>query len=76
MTLRAIAREIGMTAPGLYRYFGSHEDLLRHVVGDIFTELGADIDRAIDAAARRGDAGLTARPARWSPPAASSATGR
>ena len=27
MTLRAIAREMGMTAPGLYRYFPSHEDL-------------------------------------------------
>ena len=28
VTLRAIAREIGMTAPALYRYFGSHEELL------------------------------------------------
>ena len=37
VTLRAIAREMGMTAPALYRYFGSHEDLIRHVVGDIFT---------------------------------------
>ncbi len=49
-TLRAIAREVGMTAPALYRYFGSHEDLIRHVVGDIFTEIGADIEAAIDAA--------------------------
>ena len=29
--------EMGMTAPALYRYFGSREDLLRHVCGDIFT---------------------------------------
>ncbi|MFI5064417.1 MAG: TetR/AcrR family transcriptional regulator [Streptosporangiales bacterium] len=57
VTLRAIAREIGMTAPALYRYFGSHEDLLRHVVGDIFTELGADIARAIDEAAGDGMTG-------------------
>ena len=28
LTLRAIAREMGMTAPALYRYFGSHEDLV------------------------------------------------
>ena len=28
-----------MTAPGLYRYFGSHEELLRHVIAGIFTEL-------------------------------------
>ena len=32
VTLRAIAREMGMTAPGLYRYFDSHEELLRHVL--------------------------------------------
>ena len=40
VSLRAIAREMGMTAPGLYRYFGSHEELLRHVCAGIFTELG------------------------------------
>ena len=51
MSLRAIAREMGMTAPGLYRYFDSHEGLLRHVCANIFTELGADIDRAIQEAA-------------------------
>src|SRR3974390_1590856 len=39
MSLRAIAREMGMTAPGLYRYFASHEELLRHVCASIFTEL-------------------------------------
>jgi AcrR family transcriptional regulator len=51
VTLRAIAREMGMTAPGLYRYFDSHEELLRHVCADIFTELGEGIRQAIDAAA-------------------------
>ena len=50
VSLRAIAREIGMTAPGLYRYFGSHEELIRHVCANIFTELGEDIHRAIHAA--------------------------
>jgi AcrR family transcriptional regulator len=50
ISLRAIAREMGMTAPGLYRYFGSHEELLRHVCASIFTELGEDIRRAIHAA--------------------------
>ncbi len=50
-SLRAIAREMGMTAPALYRYFGSHEDLLRHVVGDIFTDLAGYVDAAIHAAA-------------------------
>lgn len=50
VTLRAIAREMGMTAPALYRYFGSHEELIQHVVGDIFTEIGAGIAAAIDSA--------------------------
>jgi AcrR family transcriptional regulator len=48
VALRAIAREMGMTAPGLYRYYGSREELLRHVIAQIFRELAADIRRAID----------------------------
>jgi AcrR family transcriptional regulator len=51
VSLRAIAREMGMTAPALYRYFGSHEDLMGHVVADIFTEIADGIHAAIDAAA-------------------------
>jgi len=54
-SLRAIAREMGMTAPGLYRYFGSYEELSRHVCASIFTELGEDIHRAIEAAVPPGD---------------------
>ena len=50
VSLRAIAREMGMTAPGLYRYFGSYEELSRHVCASIFTELGEDIHQAIQAA--------------------------
>src|ERR1700720_1935995 len=54
VTLRAIAREMGMTAPALYRYFDSHEDLLTHVVADIFTELADEVHDAIEAAAAGG----------------------
>jgi AcrR family transcriptional regulator len=50
VSLRAIAREMGMTAPALYRYYGSHEDLIRHVIADIFTEIADDIHAAIVAA--------------------------
>ncbi len=50
VSLRAIARQMGMTAPALYRYFTSREDLIRNVIGDIFTELTGDIGRAIQAA--------------------------
>ena len=48
-SLRAIAREMGMTAPGLYRYYSSREELLRYVVADMFRELASDIRRAIAA---------------------------
>jgi AcrR family transcriptional regulator len=50
MSLRAIAGEMGMTAPGLYRYFDSYEELHRHVCASMFTELGDDIRQAIHAA--------------------------
>ena len=36
VTLRAIAREMGMTAPGLYRYFPSHEDLWQDLCHDTY----------------------------------------
>jgi AcrR family transcriptional regulator len=59
VSLRAIAREMGMTAPALYRYFGSHEDLLRHVVADIFTELASHVRSAVHTAADGMPADLT-----------------
>ena len=51
ISLRAIAREMGMTAPAIYRYFDSHESLIHHVVADIFTELSDYIEAEIGAAA-------------------------
>jgi AcrR family transcriptional regulator len=57
VSLRAIAREMGMTAPALYRYFGSHSELLKHVIADIFAELTGDLRAAIEDAG----AGLSAR---------------
>ena len=50
VSLRAIARQMGMTAPALYRYFDSHEKLIKHVIADIFTELTDDLRAAIAAA--------------------------
>src|ERR1051325_7581306 len=35
VTLRAIARELGITAPALYRYYDSREDLLRQLCDDV-----------------------------------------
>jgi AcrR family transcriptional regulator len=59
VTLRAIAREMGMTAPGLYRYFDNREELVRHICASIFTELGSDISQAIQGAAVRPDQATT-----------------
>jgi AcrR family transcriptional regulator len=48
--LRAIAREMGMTAPALYRYFDSRENLVEHVVADLYEELCTHLEDARDAA--------------------------
>jgi AcrR family transcriptional regulator len=61
VSLRAIAREMGMTAPALYRYFGSREDLVKHIIADIFTELTAGIRGAIAAADGVADGDMTAK---------------
>ncbi|WP_165975775.1 TetR/AcrR family transcriptional regulator [Actinomadura rubrisoli] len=47
VTLRAIARRMGMTAPALYRYYASHGDLLRHLVGELFNELTDELHAAM-----------------------------
>jgi len=61
VSLRAIAREMGMTAPALYRYFGSHEELIKHVVADIFTGLTSDLNAAIAVAGAETGGDLTAK---------------
>jgi len=64
MSLRAIAREMGMTAPALYRYFGSLDELAHHVVAGICTELAGEIESAVRAAvAADGDAASALEPA-------------
>lgn len=48
LALRAVAREMGMTAPALYRYFDSREDLVENVVADLYDELVALLEAARD----------------------------
>jgi AcrR family transcriptional regulator len=50
LALRAVAREMGLTAPALYRYFDSREDLVEHVVADLYGELTDVLESARDAA--------------------------
>ena len=39
VTLRAVAREAGVTAPAIYAHFADRQDILRTVVADTFAEL-------------------------------------
>jgi AcrR family transcriptional regulator len=44
VTLRAIARKVGITAPALYRYYTSREDLIEHIRMDICTDLADELN--------------------------------
>lgn len=44
ISLRAIARDMGMTAPAIYRYFDSLDALVIAMVSDFFDELRDDIE--------------------------------
>jgi AcrR family transcriptional regulator len=49
--LRSIAREMGMTAPALYRYFGSRDDLVTALVTDAYDALADAMEAAVAAVA-------------------------
>jgi AcrR family transcriptional regulator len=46
VTLRAVARELGLTAPALYRYAASHEELVRMIAIAIDSEVAEHIAAA------------------------------
>ncbi|MEV3991405.1 TetR/AcrR family transcriptional regulator [Streptomyces sp. NPDC049837] len=48
VTIRAISRRMGMTAPAVYRYFTSHEELLRTLRADIFIEVARYLEASCD----------------------------
>jgi len=48
VTLRPIARAIGLTAPALYRYYASRENLLLDLIADLYDELSTSMERARD----------------------------
>lgn len=69
LSLRAVARELGMVSSALYRYYPSRDDLLTALIIDAYDALGEVTERAVAPAADHaagGDraAGGTAR-ARW-----------
>ncbi|MEV6772332.1 TetR/AcrR family transcriptional regulator [Nocardia sp. NPDC051030] len=48
ITLRAIARELGITAPALYRYYESRESLVSAVRSDVCVDLAVDMARGLE----------------------------
>jgi AcrR family transcriptional regulator len=49
LSLRAIAREIGMTAPGLYRYYSSRDDLVTALISEAFETFAQFLEAAREA---------------------------
>jgi AcrR family transcriptional regulator len=52
LSLRAVARELGMVSSALYRYFPSRDDLLTALIIDAYDALGAVAETATAASAR------------------------
>ncbi|MBE1533709.1 TetR/AcrR family transcriptional regulator [Actinomadura algeriensis] len=53
LSLRAVAREMGMVSSAIYRYFPSRDDLLTALIIEGYDAIGAAVERADDAV--RGD---------------------
>jgi AcrR family transcriptional regulator len=51
LSLRAVARELGMASSALYRYFPSRDDLLTALIIDAYDAVGAAAEEALAAAA-------------------------
>ncbi|MDH6704003.1 AcrR family transcriptional regulator [Kitasatospora sp. MAA19] len=50
ITLRAIAREMGMTANAIYGYFATRDDLVTALIADVYTALADAVEAAWSAA--------------------------
>ena len=53
LSLRAVARELGVVSSAVYRYFASRDDLLTALIIDAYNELGAAAETAEAGAPRR-----------------------
>ena len=62
ITLRAIAREMGMTANAIYGYFATRDDLVTTLISDVSTALADALDAAWEAT---GDGDPAARIWAW-----------
>ena len=55
LSLRAVARDMGMVSSALYRYFASRDDLLTALIIDAYNALGAAVEDADAAVTERSD---------------------
>ena len=55
LSLRAIAREVGLVSSAVYRYFPSRDDLLTALIVEAYDELGAAVEAAESAVRDRED---------------------
>src|ERR1044072_163112 len=46
VSVNAIAREMGVTGPALYRYFAGRDGLLTELIADAYTELADTVEHA------------------------------
>jgi AcrR family transcriptional regulator len=75
LSVRAIARDLGMVSSAVYRYVSSRDDLLTLLLVDAYSDLADTVDRARDtgdawsddviAIARAARCWAVAHPARW-----------
>jgi AcrR family transcriptional regulator len=54
LSLRAVAREVGMVSSAVYRYFPSRDDLLTALIVDAYNAVGATAESALAEARRKG----------------------
>jgi AcrR family transcriptional regulator len=55
LSLRAVARDMGMVSSALYRYFASRDELLTALILDAYNNLGATVEAADAAVTDRAD---------------------
>jgi AcrR family transcriptional regulator len=55
LSLRAVARDMGMVSSALYRYFASRDDLLTALIVDAYNALGGTVEAADAAVSDRDD---------------------
>jgi AcrR family transcriptional regulator len=46
LSVRHVAREVGMCSSGVYRYFGSRDELLTALILDAYNDLGTEVETA------------------------------